>query len=310
MPTDAAAPGAVSTTGSFGAANGGSNHRVVINADDFGLHPAVNRGICRAHQEGVVTSTSLMACGSAFQDAVERLRACPNLDVGIHLTLVEERPVSSAGEVSSLVGPDGRMLASHRHFARRWLSGRIRARDVRQELCSQVQRVLRSGIRPTHLDAHQHVHCLPGIWPMVVALAEEHRIPFVRLPRFESLRAAARGWMDSVLRSSVNLLAGMHARRWPATVHCADHVKGAELSGRMTGDALLRLLGGVRTGLTEILVHPGEDDPDLHRRYGHWYWFDWRAELEAVTDERVQACCRQGTVQLTRFSAAAAARQP
>ena len=281
-----------------------SSSQVIVNADDFGLHPAVNRGICRAHQEGIVTSTSLIPCGRAFGDAVERLNGCPDLDVGVHLTLVEERPVSPPEQIPSLVNRDGRMPASYREFTRGWLSGRIRHGDVRRELESQIQRVLRAGLHPTHIDGHQHVHCLPGLWPMVSSFAEEYHIAFIRLPRFESLRIAARTWTDFVLRAGVNVLADIHSLRWPSASHRTDHLKGSEFSGRMTSETLLRLLGALRPGLTEILVHPGEDHPDLQQRYGHWRGFDWAAELAAVTDERVVALCTQGAFQLTRFSEA------
>ena len=303
MLTEALDPAGTCASRTRRRAQDASSCRVVINADDFGLHPAVNRGIVRAHQQGVVTSASLIACGRAFHDAVERLRACPELDVGIHLTLVEECAVLPPGDIPSLAGADGHMPASHRQFAERWLTGRIRPRDVRRELEAQVQRVLRAGLAPTHLDSHQHVHCLPGVWPIVVDLAGAHGIPFVRVPKFASLRAAARTWTDSVLRAGVSLLAKVHSRRWPATVHRADDVRGTEFSGRMTGDLLLHLLQTVRPGLTELLVHPGEGDPDLAQRYGHWRGFDWAGELAAVTDERVRAYCHQGAVLLTRFSA-------
>lgn len=65
--------------------------RLVVNADDFGLHEAVNEGIVRAHREGIVTSASLMACGRAFDNALARSRSCAQLDLGVHLTLVDAR---------------------------------------------------------------------------------------------------------------------------------------------------------------------------------------------------------------------------
>src|SRR5688572_21693060 len=116
--------------------------RVVINADDFGLHEAVNEGIVLAHQQGIVTSASLMACGSAFEDAILRRKACPDLGLGIHLTLVEERPVAPVEKVPSLVNGEGTMPLSYGNFAGRWLSGRIRKCDVLYELEAQVHRVL------------------------------------------------------------------------------------------------------------------------------------------------------------------------
>src|SRR5262249_23262204 len=85
---------------------------IIINADDLGLHEAVNEGIIRAHQDGVVTSASIIACGRAFNDALIRCKSCPGLDLGVHLTLVEERPLAPMEKVPSLVDEDGAMPPS------------------------------------------------------------------------------------------------------------------------------------------------------------------------------------------------------
>jgi hopanoid biosynthesis associated protein HpnK len=280
----------------------------VINADDFGLHPAVNDGVHRSHQQGVVTSTSLMACGSAFDDAIGRLRDCPELGVGVHLTLVEERPCLSPERISSLVGADGRMPKTYQHFARRWLTGRIRRRDAQRELEAQIQRVLDAGIRPTHLDSHQHVHVLPGVWALVVELAVQYRIPFLRIPRFDAMQDQARAASWSLLRAGVNLLGAVRCRRWPHPVRRADAVKGLNQSGRMTASALLDILECVEPGLTEIMVHPGTDNRELQRLYcsGPWRGFDWEGELAALLDWRVVERCRNGAFRLARFGNLAA----
>lgn len=95
----------------------GGARRLIVSADDLGLHEDINRGIEQAHNQGIVTSVSLVACGEAFDHAIAVLRSCPNLDVGVHLTLVEERPLSSPSEIPSLVGTDGRLYPSYRCFA-------------------------------------------------------------------------------------------------------------------------------------------------------------------------------------------------
>ncbi len=144
--------------------------RLVVNADDLGLHESVNDGIIRAHRDGIVTSASLIACGRAFEDALLRCRSCPEMGLGIHLTLVEERPVTSIEKVPSLVDQDGKMPRSYKEFTRGWLSGKIRERDVQTELEAQVKQVLENGVRPSHLDSHQQVHCLPGVWKIALWL--------------------------------------------------------------------------------------------------------------------------------------------
>ncbi len=283
-----------------------NNHTVVINADDFGLHPAVNRGIVRAYREGIVTSTSVMACGDAFEDAVQRLRGCPGLGVGIHLTLVEERPVLAPSRIPSLVDAQGRMPRSYYGFTQRWLSRRIRPSEVRCELEAQIQRVREAGIHPTHLDSHQHVHSLPGVWPMVVELARAYQIPYVRLPRFDTIWGINRSMLEPALRCGMNWLAYLRLHhRWPAAVQRVDRVLGLSCSGRITSATLQGLLGrNLSSGVNELLVHPGERDEDLYRRYAHWKRFDWSAELSAVMDPQIKALCHNRGVRLTHFGMA------
>ncbi len=150
--------------------------RLVVSADDFGISPRINEGIVRAHREGIVTSTSLMAVGRAFEHAVQCCRDTPTLDIGVHLTLIAEQPLLTSR--SSLTGNDGRFPESAGAFLRRWLTGSIRQADVQAEWSAQIERILAQGIRVTHLDSHQHVHCLPGLADLSQCLAKRYQHPF------------------------------------------------------------------------------------------------------------------------------------
>ena len=134
---------------------------LITNADDFGFTRDVNEGIVHAHRQGILTATTLMATGAAFDHAVGLARENPELDVGVHLVLVgsEGYPATVARLVASL--------------------GSIRIYD---ELARQIGKVLDAGIRPTHLDTHKHTHVLPPVLAAVARLAEEFKIPWVRRP--------------------------------------------------------------------------------------------------------------------------------
>jgi predicted glycoside hydrolase/deacetylase ChbG (UPF0249 family) len=137
--------------------------KLVVNADDFGFTRDVNEGIVRAHREGILTATTLMAHGDAFDDAVRRAQDLPGLDVGVHLTLVgAPRYPATVTEL---------MMA----MARRRI-------DIAGELREQIETVLAAGIRPRHLDAHKHTHLLPPVLKQVAALSREYGIPWVRRP--------------------------------------------------------------------------------------------------------------------------------
>src|SRR5690606_16085547 len=98
---------------------------LIVNADDLGLHADIDRGIERAHLEGIVTSASLAAVGASFDHAVEICRRCPDLDVGVHLTLVGERPLSDASTLGDLVTTGGRFVEAHPALVARALTGRL-----------------------------------------------------------------------------------------------------------------------------------------------------------------------------------------
>lgn len=132
---------------------------LIPNADDFGFTHDVNQGIVEAHRRGILTATTLMATGPAFQDAVELARQNPQLDIGVHLVLVD-----SDGFPPTIP----RLLFS---------LGRIKIYD---QLVRQVQKVLDAGLQPTHLDTHKHTHLLPQIFNAVTRIAREFNIPWVR----------------------------------------------------------------------------------------------------------------------------------
>ena len=132
---------------------------LIVNADDFGFTRDVNRGIVHGHRQGILTATTLMATGAAFDHAVELARENPELDVGVHLVLVD-----GPGFPATLP----RLLVS---------LSRIHIYD---EFARQVGKILDAGLHPTHLDTHKHTHLLPPVLDAVAHIAEEFRIPWVR----------------------------------------------------------------------------------------------------------------------------------
>lgn len=279
---------------------GGSGERfVVVNADDLGLHQGINEAIYRAHTEGIVTSASLVACGEAFEDALGISRACPSLGIGVHLTVVEERPFCFPTHVASLIDSDGCFPDSYRSLTWRLASGRIRRGDLEAEFEAQISRVVDSGITPTHIDSHQHVHLLPFAWPLTLSLAEKYRIPYVRVPRFDSLRRGGRGGLDVAVRVCFNFLAA--ARRSSLrSLHSADRTPLAHLSGHVGEDDLVGAFQGLNPGVAEIGVHPGARTQQLQTAYPDW-GFDWDGELRALTSPRVRRAAEERGVRLVNY---------
>ena len=275
--------------------------RLIINADDFGISERINAGILQAHREGIVAATSLMAVGGAFEQAVRSCRAVPSLDVGVHLTLVAERPLRA--NVCSLVGKDGRFPADRAAFLRRWALGRTRRAEVQAEWSAQIERVLDRGIRVTHLDSHQHIHALPGLADLALALAGRYRIPFVRAPveplrvdRPLNLHGINRMFGSAFLRASWTL--ARLAAAGPAE-HRPLRFLGFHDGGRLDRERLRRLIAGLRPGRTyELMCHPGfkpEETDAKSWQYRH------EEELQALTDPSIRSEIAARRIQLCSF---------
>ena len=222
--------------------------QLVVNADDFGFTHDVNQGIIEAHQQGILTATTLMATGDAFDDAVRLARENPTLDVGAHLVLVGGRPLAAAQGAWPSSIPQLLLAIGAR---------RIRIYD---ELAAQVRRILDTGIRLTHLDTHKHTHLAPPVLDAVARIGEEFGIPWVRRP-FDLPITAARGGAPWARRASSRGLGFVRGRfeRVLANHHCrtTDHFAGFQITGRFRTRELVALLQALPEGTTELLCHPG-----------------------------------------------------
>ena len=233
--------------------------RLIVNADDFGLHAAVNRGILTAHTEGIVSSASLMAGGAAFDDAVLIAKQCPQLGVGVHLTLVGASPLLPVAEVSSLLDEAGDFYGSYPLFIKRFLRGKIRLAEVERELAAQIDRVRMAGIQPSHLDSHQHLHVLPGIGGLVLDLARRFSIRAIRIPAepvaFIGATPATVGRL--VGRGGLTMLANLFRQHAAAAgIRTSGHFYGMLAGGQLTEPAILAILRRLPPGYSELMTHP------------------------------------------------------
>ncbi len=246
--------------------------RLIVNADDFGYTRGVNRAIVDAHRGGIVTSTSLMATGlasemtngAAFEDAVELAMSSPGLDIGCHLNLVEGVPVSSAARVPHLVDSDGKFLGLRRLGAR-LIFGAVPLAELETECRSQVERILESGLRTSHLDTHQHTHLHPRVLLAVARTARRYRIPWVRRAMENCPPPGGSGpWKRRMIAKATQMLAPAFTRMMEAHELLApDGFTGFILTGRQTQEALDATLARVPEGITELMCHPGYMDADL-----------------------------------------------
>ncbi|MCR5261797.1 MAG: ChbG/HpnK family deacetylase [Candidatus Gastranaerophilales bacterium] len=153
--------------------------KIIINADDFGMSRTVNQAIVEGYNNGILTSTCIMANMPSFEDAVRKLKDIDGIGLGVHLNIIEHKSILKTREKNSkLYDKDGK-------FNNGFLKMIIKSFDedfmfeVEQEFRAQIEAVLEYA-KPDHLDSHVHTHAIPKIFELVCKLAKEYNIPCVR----------------------------------------------------------------------------------------------------------------------------------
>jgi predicted glycoside hydrolase/deacetylase ChbG (UPF0249 family) len=229
-----------------------TGHRsLIVNADDFGQSPGINRGVIRAHEHGIVTSATLMVRWPAAEGAAAYAREHPDLSVGLHLDLGEWEYVADGWRSRyEVVDTDDPVAVEA---------------EVRRQL-DAFRRLLDRD--PSHLDSHQHVHRHEPVRSSLRATGERLGVPV------RDLTGAARYRGDFY---------GQDGRGWP-------------VPGAITVDGLVRLLGELPDGVTELGCHPGEPE-DLPSTYRA----ERAVEVETLCDPRVAAALDDLDIRLRSF---------
>jgi predicted glycoside hydrolase/deacetylase ChbG (UPF0249 family) len=255
--------------------------RVIVHADDFGLHPALNEGIELAHRDGLVSSASVMPLGPAFDDALRRVQALPDLDLGLHFTLVG---------VPDMPPTLGTFLSA---YAR----GQMPARTVEAHLQRQFDAL--GGLPISHIDSHQHLHALPSIMRVVCRFASQNGIRAVRLP----IDGPAYAQVPPGRRVQAAALAMMSrlSRRYIQAygLVTSDYFFGMAVSGHLTAPTFAAYLTHACDGLTEIVCHPGADNSALAQSFDWGY--DWQGELSALGSPQARAALAENSAHLTNW---------
>lgn len=258
----------------------------------------MTRGIIEAHAAGSVTSTSMMANGIDWENAVRVARATRTLDIGVHLNLVQGRPMLRVPSLTD--ARTGEFLALGA-LARRAFARRVDAGELAAELRAQIERVRQAGLTVSHLDSHRHAHMLPGIFPVVCRVAVDAGIRVLRIPR-EPLRVNA--WhAGATVRKLVLAAAGRasHADTLGSALVTTDHFRGVSLQGGAHFARRLRsALDTLEPGSTELMVHPGHVDEALAAQDP--YTAPREFELAELTSASTRERLARGDIELVSFA--------
>jgi hopanoid biosynthesis associated protein HpnK len=246
--------------------------RLIVNADDFGLTPGVDRAIAEAHRQGIVTSATLMANGAAFEDAIHLAAGVPTLAIGCHVDLIQLSPVLPPEKVRTLTD-GGHFRAGLARFAAAALRGRIDGAEVAAEAAAQMRKLQSAGVKLSHFDTHKHTHVFPPVLKALLRAAKECGVRAVRNP-FEpesaaGFRQAVRRWgmlsRWAAVQSLRTLAADFRRQVERAGLATTDGTVGVALTGHMDQNMLCDLFQHLPHGTWELVTHPGHSDPGLAR---------------------------------------------
>lgn len=244
---------------------------LIVNADDFGLTPGVNRAILELHQRGALTSATLMARAAATEEAIEMARATPTLGVGCHVVLVDGEPVLSHGDIPDLADPGGgqfeatlgSFLGSIYGVNSR---GKIEA-QIEREANAQISFLLSRGIRLTHVDTHKHAHMFPRVLRPLLRAARACSITAVRNPFEPAWSVRATPGAPRLRRAQVRMLGLLRSgfRRIVAEegFTTTSGALGVLATGTLDEKTVSSLLDRAPDGAWELVTHPGYNDPAL-----------------------------------------------
>lgn len=282
---------------------------LIVTADDFGLHEAVNEAVEQASRAGILTAASLMVGEPAAADAIRRARALPGLRVGLHLVLADGRAVLEPGLIPDLADRSGRM--NSRMFVngvRFFVSPTLR-RQLEAEIRAQFSAFARTGLALDHVNVHKHFHLHPTLLRMLLRIGRDYGVSAVRVPD-EPLWFAARGgrrlpWIGAALLVPWNAL--MRRRLRAAGMPHNDHLFGVAASGAMDEQTLLEVLARLPPGVTEIYLHPATMSGDAIAASMSGYRH--ADELAALLSPRVRAAVAAAGIGVGGYADALRARE-
>ncbi len=248
--------------------------RLIVNADDFAFTSGVNRAIVEAHTRGIVTSSTLMANGPAFAEAVVLARTVPQLGIGCHVVLIDGDPVLESEKIPSLT-TSRRFRDGLKGFAARAIAGRVDDHEIFAEASAQIRRIQSAGIMVSHFDTHKHTHLFPKVLRPILRAARDCGVRAVRNPF-----GPRRPMRSSQLLQRPNLWAryaemrvlGTFARKFRTAVDqdgfaTTDGTLGIEVTGTLDETLFHAIAEMIPEGTWEFVCHPGYNDADLQKAH-------------------------------------------
>jgi predicted glycoside hydrolase/deacetylase ChbG (UPF0249 family) len=266
---------------------------LIINADDYGYYPCVSQGILAAAKSGAITATGILANNPDLAIQLQWLNGLESVDVGVHLNLTCGLPLTEvmAKKLDSRQGQFPNAYA----MSGLLLAGKITLADVRTEWRAQIETCQAQNLR--FLNSHEHIHMLPLLFPLVLELAKDYSIQYVRLTQAEWLAPfGLSALIRNTLMQTMQLINQGHLKvKQPLFL-------GLSRSGKLDYDYLTTIFSKLKPGQTyELMCHPGHVDPTEISDAKLLAYHDWEGELALLQSPIVHDLYEQFGIRLSPY---------
>ena len=276
--------------------------RLIVTGDDFGASTLVNEAIEQAHRGGILNTTSLMVAGTAGDDAVRRARRLPSLRVGLHVVVVDGKPLLDPQSIPALVDRDGQFSKQLVRAGFNFFFNAAARRQLEAEIRAQFEAYRATGLPLDHVNAHNHIHVHPTVLDTIIALGREYGLKAVRVPKepFGPSWRASHNDFGTRFGNAILLapmIARMRSRLRAAGIAANDFVLGLSDTGHMTRERVAALVRQLPDGVTEMYLHPA-----TRRWPGMPAWAQSEEELAALLDADIANYLREAGIEMTTFT--------
>ncbi len=267
--------------------------KIIFNADDFGISRGVNAAIIEAHTKGILNSTSLMVNQEFAAEAAEAAKNMPDLEVGLHLNLTNEKPAADPQDIPLLTDADGKLKNGFvKLLLLSFLHPEKFASQVETEIRAQVQKYMATGLKMAHIDGHRHVHLIPAVFKIVCKITREYNVPRIRVMNENALNTIlqnkSKSWLfDGGLIKYFILRFLTWWNGYKSDVYFYTILFTCKISREQFEN--IRIPCGYNA--VEIMIHPGK--PEIDKQYPDSVWdsnvlSDWRSvELQTLLDKNI-----------------------
>ena len=278
---------------------------MIVTGDDFGLSTPVNDAIIKAHEEGILTTTSLMVSAPAAEDAVAYAKSLPKLNVGLHLVLSNGKATSPTAEIPALANANGQLNNNLVRSGVMMFFHSVTKIQLEKEIRAQFEAFRATGLKLDHVNAHNHMHLHPTVFDLIIKIGKEFQITAIRIPNEPSLDSIINGRKDKLLRklrflffkpfvSRMKKLCEIHGIKYN------DIIYGLNDSGHMNINTLIRIIPHISDGITEIYSHPATERWDDIDPAASDYEFE--AEYKALIHPRTKRTVQKFNIRLSGFN--------